>query len=296
MEEWLHPLLRAAHYGLLLGLFGLTAFPLIGLRNFDRPRASALVLTAALIAPCISIALMLFGIAAMMGQSVTMLEGATVKALLSSTTIGWAFALRLVLLVSAGIMLRKWPMVAAILYALALLTLPYSGHAAAGEGLSGLLHRLNDGVHLLAAGLWFGAIGWFFCLVRDADKNRAAATALLSAMHRFAPLGIALVATVTLTGAVNAHLIFGLGNSIATLRTEYGQLLVLKIALVAFMLVYASRHAAMARHAVLKDTASQDDHIKTLAAARKSLFGELALALAVIGAVAALGLLSPMTE
>lgn len=296
MEEWLHPFLRALHYALLLGLFGLTAFPLTGLRGVYGPRASAPTITLAVLAPIISAALMLVGIAAMMGQPVATLDWPTVEAIVMSTSIGWAFALRLILLVAAVVALRNRPFVAAALYAITLMTLPWSGHAAASEGALGLFHRLNDGLHLLAAGLWIGAIGWYSWALHNAHKYTLSARPLLIAMQRFAPFGVVLVTVVTLTGVINAQLIFGLGNGRAILTTGYGQLLALKIVLVGLMLLCASRHAAIARNAVLAGNAPHAEPAKILAAARTSLVSELALALAAIGTVAALGLLSPMIE
>lgn len=49
---------------------------------------------------------------------------------------------------------------------------------------------------------------------------RLSAVSLLTVMHRFAPLGVALVAVVSITGLINAQLIFGLENSATTLKTS----------------------------------------------------------------------------
>ena len=63
------PALRFLHYAALLGLFGWTAFGLIGLRGFDRlplERGAPVLIGAAFAAPLLSTALMLTSIAAMM--------------------------------------------------------------------------------------------------------------------------------------------------------------------------------------------------------------------------------------
>lgn len=304
MDDPLHLLLRFAHYGLLLGLFGLTAFRSLGLRHMavgtriGQGRHAAIAF--ALLAPFLSAALLLASVAAMMGQDIWSVEWAVVEAMIETTSIGWAFIVRSALLLFALFAMSARSRVhwarslAAILYGGALLTLPWSGHAAATEGGIGLLHRLNGGLHLLAAGLWLGAIGWFTVLACRAhrDPNRLAPELLLNAMHRFRPLGIALVAIVALTGTINAELIFGLINSGAVMHTGYGQLLMFKIAFAGIMLVCAARHAAITRiHAAGKWSAVPN---ATVAAVRASLATELLIVIAVLGIVAILGMTSPM--
>lgn len=296
MEDWLHPLLRALNYALLLGLFGLTAFPHIGLRNIDDAPAGRSVTILAILAPLVSVALMLVATAAMMGQPVWSLEWSVVQEMISTTTMGWAFALRATLLMAAMFFMRSRTLIAAVLYGLAIATLPWSGHAAAGEGMAGNLHRANDAVHLLASGLWFGAIGWFTWLAASPHRNSALALPLLRAMHRFAPLGVALVVMVTLTGLVNAQLIFGLGSSWTMLSSAYGQLLAGKVVLFGLMLLCAARHANMARKAALTGEQATTDRSTVLSAIRTSLIAELVLGFGVISAAAVLGLLSPMVE
>ena len=74
MDDWLYPLLRFAHYGLLLGLFGITAFHHIGLRETlasqSMRKDNGALAIAALAAPALTIALMLLAISAMMAQPV----------------------------------------------------------------------------------------------------------------------------------------------------------------------------------------------------------------------------------
>lgn len=304
MDDPLHLLLRFAHYGLLLGLFGLTAFRSLGLRHVVAGtwigEGGHAATAFALLAPFFSAALLVASIAAMMGQSIWSVEWAVVEAMIERTSIGWTFILRFALLLLALMAMptrsrasATWT-IAAILYGGALLTLPWSGHAAATEGGIGLLHRLNDGLHLLAAGLWLGAIGWFTVLVAQAHRgiSRFAPDLLLNAMHRFRPLGIALVAIVGLTGIINAELIYGLSNSANVLRTVYGQLLIAKIALFGVMLLCAARHAAIST----PPTASKGmvGPGATLASLRASLAAELLIAIAVLGIVAILGMTSPM--
>lgn len=305
MDDWLHPLLRFAHYTLLLSLFGLAAFRELGLRRLAAIGSLAelrgIVFAGAIFAPVISAALILVAIAEMMGQKVGALEWATIEVMVASTSLGWAFAARFALLIAAigalALPPRPWNrLAAALLLGLAVATLPWSGHAAAGEGGLGLLHRLNDALHLLASGLWIGAIGWFAYLVFAVHRrpDRPTSVSLLKTMHRFAPLGATLVGIVAITGILNAHLVFGLGKSIEVLGTTYGVLLAVKLALVGAMLVFAARNASLGRRAARESFDARLAAALLLPKLRRSLLAELSLAAFVIGCVAILGLMSPV--
>ena len=316
MIDWLEPALRFVQYVLLLGLFGWAAFRILGLRAAtwvpERSGRSTAILAAAL-APVVSTMLMLAAISAMMGQPLAALDVSMIQAMTLSTDMGWAFMVRTALLLAglvAILVARKVTglAAAAFCFGAALMTLGWSGHAAGTEGALGSLHRISNGVHLLAAGLWLGAIGWFLHLTIEAHREpgHVSAMPLLTIMHRFAPLGVALVATVAATGLLNAQLIFGLENSPVTLTTTYGLLLAVKIAAVAAMLAFGAHNARLSRQMVsanvaadpTEDAASAEDiepiEAAALPALRRSLTMELSLALVVIGLVAVFGMLSPM--
>lgn len=303
--DWLFPALRFAQYAVLLGLFGSLAFRMVGLQGltpFLRPATGRVTMLAALAAPCITVAVMLVGIARMMGQALGDLDGATITAMVMTTDMGTAFLARTALATVAAAVLvlvrpaRRSQIIAAWLYALALLTLAWNGHAAASEGWPGLAHRLNDATHLLAAALWIGAIGWFSRLVWTAhrDPARIRPAPLLDVLHRFAPLGLALVAVVALTGTINAHFIFGIENSLAVLQTSYGWLLAAKLVLVAFMLGCAARHARAAAQSAGASGREPAMSRAGLAQLRASLVAELLLAGGVLGLTAFAGLAAPM--
>jgi putative copper resistance protein D len=302
--DFLGLVLRVAQYSLLLGLFGWSAFWLLGLRSVDwlrADRAPNFAVIAALAAPVVSAALMLISIAAMMGVPVVELDLPMIEAMILGTDMGFAFLVRSGLLLTglaAILALRNRQAAlafAAGCYGCALVTLGWSGHAAATEGGLGLFHRLNNGIHLVSAGLWLGAIGRFLVLTFRCykDPDEAKAHAVLKAMHAFAPMGISLVALVAVTGTVNSHLIFGLPNVAATFATPYGILLAIKLALVAAMVAFGAHHARVSRGAA---TAVRDGNVypaQALGALQRTLIAEFLLGLLVIGLVAVFGTMSP---
>lgn len=303
MDDGLYPVLRFAQYGLLLGLFGLSAFAMLGLRQSlpagPDAKPSAGMIIAAWLAPLVAIMVMLASIGVMMAQPFWQVEWATVQAILTATDLGTAFFVRLLALVTAAILLMllrtsigRW--LASFSFGIALATLAWSGHAAATEGAIGILHRVNDAAHLVAAGLWLGAIGWFVGLVFAAHRHRdgIASAGVIADMHRFAPLGAFLVVVVSITGLVNAHLTFGLGNARAVMATDYGILLAAKIALVAVMVGFGARHAVLGRQFHKTD---QRDAQPSLARLRFTLAAELGVAVTVTALIAMIGTLSPMT-
>lgn len=304
MEDWLQPSLRFLQYALLLGLFGWAAFRVIGLRAADWlpvEDGRRIAIIAAALAPVVSALLMLASIAAMMGQPMAMLDWSMIEAMTLSTDMGWAFMARTELLVAGFVALvagRKTVSlsIAALCFAAALLTLGWSGHAAATEGALGWAHRLSDGAHLLAAGLWLGAIGWLLHLtvIAHREPGRVSALPLLTILHRFAPLGVALVAIVSVTGLLNAQLIFGLENSGATLTTSYGLLLAAKIAVVGGMIAFGAHNAWTSRRSVGTNMGTEQCDGVALTCLRRNLAIELTLGIVVIGLVAILGMLSPM--
>lgn len=224
MDDWLLPGLRFVHYILLIGLFGIGVFSalawrLLGLANpLALPRTG--LFAAIGVAALVSVALMLASIAMMMGQPMQDLEVTTIGAIIRSTDMGIALLARIALLVAAALALvgGGGSGSAAILLGCALSTLAWTGHAATGEGVVGAVHRLSNIGHLLGVGLWSGAVAGF--LLSAARRKTAEDHAdLVSAMHRFAPWGFALVAMVVLSGLVNTMMISGLSNLGALPRT-----------------------------------------------------------------------------
>lgn len=130
--------------------------------------------------------------------------------------------------------MRRW--VALVLAATALASLSWNGHAAAGDGLGGVLRQMAGIVHRLAAGAWVGAIAAILQLALRPQglRLRERTHALWQAAHGFALPGTIIVATLAMTGT---YTYVDLGGSAQTLTgTAHGRWLLLKLALVTGML------------------------------------------------------------
>jgi len=114
--------------------------------------------------------------------------------------------------------------------ALYLATLAWSGHAAAGPSLE----LVADIAHLLAAGAWVGALPGLAFLLGCTPPAAAAA----AAVQRFSILGVASVSALVVSGVVNSWYL--VGDLPALIGTDYGRLLLAKLALFAAMLALAA--------------------------------------------------------
>lgn len=134
--------------------------------------------------------------------------------------------------------LANWLALAAVLGLTA--AIAWTGHAGSTLGETGNLHLVADGLHLLAAAAWIGGLVSLVLLLVTAQRNKAVAWASLvqAAARRFSTLGIISVATLLVTGMVNAWILVGSFHALAV--TEYGRLLMLKVVAFAAMLTFAA--------------------------------------------------------
>jgi putative copper resistance protein D len=108
-------------------------------------------------------------------------------------------------------------------------TLAFAGHAAAGPGIGGFVHLAGDILHLIAAAAWLGMLVPLALVLSSARHDAAAVGFARTATMRFSNCGIASVATLLVTGAINT---LNLVGSVSALTgTDYGRLLLLKVAL-----------------------------------------------------------------
>jgi putative copper resistance protein D len=208
------------------------------------------------------------------------------SALLCDTAIGkaWLVRLALSLLLMAALPWRSASIVRLALSGFLLASLALTGHANMDEGTRGLLHILNDALHLLAGGAWLGSLlALPGCLARLSDP--AFCTEAKTALRRFSSAGHLAVALVIATGILNTVLV--LQRWPTDFTSTYQMLLAIKIAFVASM----TGLALMNRYIFVPRMLTQSD--RAIMQIRNGTYAELALGAGVLALVAFLGILDP---
>jgi putative copper resistance protein D len=298
--------LRLGLYLDLATLFGVAAFALYALRGEERRFDGAIALgpwlwgTAALGA-LLSLGGLFMLAAGMAGVPLLSVDRASVDMILWGTSAGTAWLVRTGALAAAFVLilaLRRRPAialwVAVAAGGIALASLAWSGHGAMDEGSTGWVHLLADIVHLLAAGMWSGALIALTLLVfRRADAvNREHLSLSHRALAGFSLVGTAVVAAIIASGLVNSWLLVGPANLTNLPASLYGQLLIAKLVLFAAMVTLASANRFRLVPA-LERSLAQADHGAALRALRRSLSLETGCAVTVLFLVAWLGTLEP---
>ena len=225
--------------------------------------------------------------AAMFGDSwQSAVDRSTLSALLFDTASGnaWLVRLALSLLLTAALLCRAASIVRLALSGLLLASLALTGHANMDEGTRGVLHILNDALHLLAGGAWLGSqLALPGCLARLRDP--AFCTDAKSALRRFSSAGHLAVALVIATGIINTVLV--LRRWPTDFTSTYQMLLATKVAFVAGM----TGLALMNRYIFVPRMLTQPD--RAIIQIRNGTYAELALGAGVLALVAFLGILDP---
>jgi putative copper resistance protein D len=211
-------------------------------------------------------------------------DPAQVAVLLTQTTFGRTWLLREACIVLAALVTFA-PLLAIgrgvyFLVVAALASLALLGHAAGASGAFGTAQRFSLALHLLAAGAWVGALPVLWVLA-----GRLAARDLVRVLRRFSRYGLFLVLIVLASGAVSAW--SRTGSWPALLGSDYGQILIAKVALVGGMGL-----AALANRNIYTPRLAQADTFVQAggrAGLRRSIGLELVLGLAVIAAAVWLG-------
>jgi putative copper resistance protein D len=220
---------------------------------------------------------------------------------LSQTTFGRAWLVRFVVACALAATLptllstrdRKSPrleITAAILAAAFAGALAWSGHAAGGLGDEAIIHPAADVLHLIAAAAWVGALLPLIVLLAAAGADDASLAMARTATTRFSILGIVSVGTLLVTGIVNTYYLAG--SVPALLHTDYGRLLLIKIALFLAMVAIATVNRFQLTPQLLQQAsiAASRDALRQL---RRNAVIEVLAGAIVIAIVAALGTMPP---
>jgi copper transport protein len=190
-------------------------------------------------------------------------------------TLGFACVAALLFL--AWLVERRWLLWAAFLVSLGLASgLSLSGHSGVDRG-SSKWSELADWVHLSAASLWAGGVVMLLVVFRTAPDLRR------TAFVRFARIAPALIALLLAAGIYLSFL--RLPRVSDLWETGYGQVLIVKLSLVALALLWGALH-----HFVVEPRL---DRPGVLARLPRSLVGETAVGMAVLLLAAVLVNTSP---
>ena len=299
----------AVRFGLYLDLmlvFGLPMFGLYSFRGAERRSGSVLPFRSILCAATLTaIMLSILGLmvlaASMSGVEIAAVDRTIIDMILSGTTIGKAWQIRMVaLMLTLSFCIAGWRRPAFTLAgvslsaAVALMTLAWTGHGAATEGKLGWLHLGSDISHLLAAGVWIGALFALIFLIFLPFRRMDEAHVQLShrAFEGFSSIGTLAVGILIASGLVNAWTLVGPEHAGTLFTSLYGRLLLLKIGLFGVMLLLAGANRYFLNPAFARAVAAGNTRA-AIQSLRRSLIAETSAALLILGLVAWLGLLAP---
>lgn len=198
----------------------------------------------------------------------------------TDTRFGMVWCTRAALAVLLGVSMlwqaARWLQLITAALLIALLAL--IGHAGATPGLAGHIHLASDMVHLLGTGAWLGGLPALALLLAKARGQ-----SVIEATRRFSRLGIACVAALLASGAINSWNLLGAPGDL--LATDYGRLLLFKICMFVAMIGIA----AVNRYHLTPQLPSPD----ALGALQRNSLCEIGLGLCVLMFVGTLGTMVP---
>lgn len=164
--------------------------------------------------------------------------------------------------------------------------------ALTGHGAENRWHSFSDFVHILMAGVWIGALASLCGLLFHASRNSQFIAAAVRGLNSFSRLGVAVVALLVASGVSNALFAFGISDPSALYRGEYGQILLIKLALLAGMVVLAAANRYWLAPA-LEQNLSAGNTSNAMRSLRRSVFIETSIAIIVLGFAAHLASTEP---
>lgn len=299
---------RWAHLVSGLGLVGIFSASLLAGRS-DRPTADQWASRTLSLARCLAVAALVSGFATLAYQVITvsgrtdaLFDTAIWVRLLLHSRFGTVWLVRhgLLVLLAALVLFREreesvldwavWRLEAWTLGAAAVAAMAWAGHAAAVEPL-GTVAVFADAVHLVAAGLWLGALFPLALLLRAASREAGADARpyAVLAVRRFSTAALVAMLLIVASGLWNAWM--EVSGIPALVGTRYGRLLLVKIALLGSVLGFA----VVNRRRLLPALSGEGATVGRPAMARLSRFVvcELGLGLLMIAVAATLSLTVP---
>lgn len=285
-------------------LCGAPAFFLYGSQQLsarDAGWAKQLLIASTLLGIVAAILMLLAQSAEMSGDAASAFKADVVWGVLSDTYFGAVWIVRFLLLFAMGALVMtvqtgrvRWMALTAIGVLIAA-SLAWMGHGREGEGALGTAHLVADILHLLAASVWIGALVVLLHLLRRASQGgRDETVAAGYGLSRFSGIGPLVVAALLVSGLVNAWALTAPHSVSEALMTDYARLLLVKIGLFAMMLALAALNRfSLAPRLAATAAANEHDSKAALVALRRNVLLETGLAVFVLVAVAALGVMEP---
>jgi putative copper resistance protein D len=223
------------------------------------------------------------------------------EAVVTQMNFGWSNIIRAIVaagLLTSLIVFRPSPLLwveCAIGGAVVCASFAWMGHGAATEGSAGLVHLLADIAHSVAAAVWVGALIVFVFLLLRYQSSLDEDEALYDSLRRFSGIGSTAVAVLIITGLVNSWFLVGINRLGDFWATLYGQVLLAKLALFLGMLGLAASNRYRLTPALGVALQAGTPRLNVLSSLRRSLVLETTAGLVVLGLVAWLGTLAPVT-
>lgn len=293
---------RFVHYAALVVTFGAFAYLGNGERSASLAGRLARLGLASSIVLLLSALAVLAAITAGLGGGFAALSDATLwAAVLGETNFGRVWSVRLamaVLLIAISLAAWRLPTRALTSFGILLagglvVTVALTGHAAAAEGAPGVLHRVADAAHLIAAAVWLGALPPLLILLRpestETPTDLEIAVARLQAFHA---IGLSSVVVLVVSGLVNSWYLVGTFDRLLT--TTYGGVLLAKVVVVLAMIGLAAENRWRLVPALARDVScsGRADASKL----RSRIRAELVLGIFVLVAVSVLGAIAPAAD
>jgi putative copper resistance protein D len=298
---------RFLHYAALTVLFGASLFPHYAYPSrVGEPPAwldrwlKRMLTMAAFVALVSGISWLLCTVTNMTGSLSGTFDSDALWSVLGETGFGAVWVARLALLsvlvavtIVRSVSVARHPdRLTLVLCAGALASVAGVGHTQVSEGTARLIHMGADGAHLLAAGAWLGGLMPLAYVVARARAQSSPGGRIdaSNVLLRFSGMGYVAVAVLIGSGLLNSWFLVG---SVANLvQTPYGQLLLVKLCLLAGMLALAVLNRYWLLPSLIREKEGGQPAV-WLGRLRRHILGEQALGLFVILIVSVLGTMQP---